>query len=144
MIQKLLLTFFVSLSYLSFSGPDAVCETWWTPEKDAKIRFYKAKNGFIYGKIEWLQTPNNEDGTPVLDLKNPDPEKRTQPKLGLVIFKKMEYTAENKWTGGTVYDSRTGKTYNCELSITEDGLLEVRGYIGSPLLGQSKYFTPVK
>lgn len=43
--------------------------------------------------------------------------------------------------GGTIYDPRNGKTYECEVTLEYDGTLEVRGYVGLPLYGKTVVWT---
>jgi uncharacterized protein (DUF2147 family) len=44
-----------------------------------------------------------------------------------------------RYTGGEILDPDDGKTYRCTVTMIEGGKkLEVRGYIGIPLLGRSQ------
>jgi uncharacterized protein (DUF2147 family) len=44
-----------------------------------------------------------------------------------------------EWTGGAVLDPKNGKIYNAKLKLIDGGRkLEVRGYIGMPLLGRTE------
>jgi len=43
------------------------------------------------------------------------------------------------WEGGTILDPNNGKTYRSQLRVVDGGKkIEVRGYIGIPLLGRSQ------
>ena len=46
-----------------------------------------------------------------------------------------------KWDGGTIYNARDGKTYTALMKLKKNGILEVRGYVGMPMLGKSTFFT---
>ena len=74
---------------------------------------------------------------PLLDTDNPDPELRGRPLLG------MEWTENYRKKGrqwrGQLYDPRSGAWYKSHLSVV-DSELNIRGYIGMPMLGQTRTF----
>ena len=72
------------------------------------------------------------------DDQNPEPAKRNRPLVGISILSEYEYK-KGLWRG-KIYDPDTGKTYKSRISLTPDGRLKIRGYIGSPVFGQSAYF----
>jgi hypothetical protein len=41
------------------------------------------------------------------------------------------------WTGGTIYDPLSGRTYAARLALDGDDRLEIRGYVGLPVLGRT-------
>ena len=114
---------------------------WDTPKKDGKVKMYKAKSGKLCGKLSWMEEPNNNDGTPKLDVNNPNESLRDKPVLNVVLFKHFVYKGDNTWEDGTVYDPQNGKTYSCILKLKDDNSLEVRGFIGFSLLGRTETFT---
>jgi uncharacterized protein (DUF2147 family) len=132
---------------------NTIIGTWETTNKRGKkvhIETYKLKNKY-YGKISWLEEPlfpaDDREGManqPKIDRRNPDPEKRTLPVLGLVLLKDFEYNGDNKWQGGTIYDPENGKTYKCKMTLTDNGILKIRGYIGISLLGRTTEWTRFK
>lgn len=75
------------------------------------------------------------------DDKNPDPALRTRPLLGATILHDFHYDGGGKWSGGLIYDPDNGKTYRCQLTLKDADTLEVRGYIGTPLLGRTETWT---
>ena len=54
----------------------------------------------------------------------------------------MALDAPKHWSGGTIYDPDSGKTYKCNLELLPNGSLKVRGYIGFSLLGKNQIWTP--
>lgn len=120
---------------------DDVRGTYWTAEKTAKVRIYRAKNNKYYGKLEYIAEPNNEDGSPKLDTKNPDPRLRSRATLGLVFMKDFEWSENDKqWQNGTIYDAESGKTYDGFMSFDGDdkSILQLRGYVmGMTWLGRT-------
>ena len=129
------------------SGPDAILGTWNNEEKNAQIEIF-ACDGRYCGRIVWLKEPNYPAGsteglpaTPKLDRNNPDPQKRKDPVLGLVIVRDFQTEEENRLTNGTVYDPKNGKTYKGKITLISHGRLELRGYIGIPLIGRTTTWT---
>jgi uncharacterized protein (DUF2147 family) len=49
----------------------------------------------------------------------------------------------NEFTGGTITDPKTGKTYKCTITRSGDKL-NVRGYIGFSLIGRSQTWHKLK
>ncbi len=54
-------------------------------------------------------------------------DKKDEPVLGMRIIQGMTRSG-NDWTGGTILDPESGKTYDCKIWL-EDGDLKVRGYV---------------
>jgi uncharacterized protein (DUF2147 family) len=86
---------------------------------------------------------------------NPDPEpncdkcsddRKGKPKIGLEIIrggKKVE--AKDVWEGGKILDPNNGTDYRLILTPIEGGKkLEVRGYIGTPMLGRTQTWVRVE
>lgn len=122
--------------------------TYWTEERDAKVYVFLAKNGKYSAKTVWMKEPNNPDGTPKRDIENPNKNLRHKTRLGLVFLKYFEFDAsEKKWVNGSVYDPRSGKTYDGYLKFEGDNKneLSLRGYIsGMSWLGKTTVWTRVK
>lgn len=83
-------------------------------------------------------------GRPRVDRENPDPALRRRPILGLRLLEGLEHDGDGEWSGGTVYDPETGKTYKSKARLGEGGdVLHLRGYIGFSLLGRTTEWTRV-
>lgn len=138
---RFVLLFILSLSAktIAFAQSDAIEGLWYSEEKTAKVQIYKAKDTKFYGKIAWLKEPN-KDGKPKVDDKNPDKAKRTQPILGLMLLKGFKKDDDNEYTDGKIYDPKTGKTYDCKLTL-KGNILDIRGYVGMPAFGRTSTFS---
>jgi uncharacterized protein (DUF2147 family) len=133
-----------SLPLFAADTGDGILGNWLGETKSATIAVYKAGDLFE-GKINWLAEPTRKDGSPTVDEYNPDPAKRTQPVMGLVILKNFTYCGKNVWTDGKIYDPKNGKTYSCRMTLINDSTLHIRGYIGVTWLGRTTIWTrPVK
>lgn len=122
--------------------------TYWTAEKDAKVRVFLAKNGKYSAKTVWMKEPNNSDGTPKKDTENPNEKLRDRTRMGMVFLKSFEFNPDNKrWENGTVYDPRSGKLYDGYLRFEgeDKSTLYLRGYVaGMTWLGKTSEWTRVE
>lgn len=100
--------------------PDAILGKWEPDVQTSHIRIYRLGDSY-FGKIEWMQILNDENGEPRKDPSG-------DPLLNMVILKDFIYK-DGEWEGGTVYDPRTGKTYYCSMQLVEDDKLKIRGSI---------------
>ena len=91
-------------------------------------------------RIVALERPLDENGEVFLDTKNPDKSLRGEPLLGLELLGDYKFK-KGRWQG-KIYDPETGSLYSSRMKFA-DGKLEMRGYIGTPLLGKTKKFRPV-
>jgi uncharacterized protein (DUF2147 family) len=44
---------------------------------------------------------------------------------------------------GHIYNGENGKTYNANISLQPDGKLRLRGYVGTPMFGETQLWTRV-
>lgn len=107
-------------------------------DEDCKVKIVKTSSGTYEGRIFWIKHPTNKDGSQKKDVKNPDPNKRNTPSNQVKMLYHFRYDAkENKWVDGEIYDPVHGKYYKSKMWFEKDGLLHVRGYIGTPALGRT-------
>jgi uncharacterized protein (DUF2147 family) len=92
----------------------------------------------LCAKVVWLRSPFDENGCELRDVRNVNQRLRARPIEGLLLFEGLEQSSEdpNVWTGGTVYDPTSGRTYRCRLSVDGDRL-HLRGYLAVPILGRT-------
>jgi uncharacterized protein (DUF2147 family) len=113
----------------------AAAGRWLTEPMDGIIEIGVNAAGRLEGRIVGGNHPGR------LDEKNPDPAQRSKVLRGQLILKDMAFEGKGHWTGGTIYDPDSGKTYKCNLELLAGGSLKVRGYIGFSLLGRSQTWT---
>jgi uncharacterized protein (DUF2147 family) len=119
----------------------AILGTWLNEERAAKIEIYQ-QGGKFFGKIVWLKEPY-ENGRPKTDNQNPDKARHSDPIIGLVMMKNFVFDGKSTWHDGTIYDARSGKTYDCYLILQADNMLKVRGYVGVSWIGKTNIWTKV-
>lgn len=133
-MKKRLLTFGISLfSLMSFAQIEGKWKTIDDETKQAKsvIEIYKKSDGKYYGKVsKLLIKPADPNCSACKD------DRKGKPILGMEVVRGLKKDGD-EFTGGTITDPKTGKTYKC--TITKNGnQLEVRGYMGVSLLGRTQ------
>jgi len=91
-------------------------------------------DGELTGSIERILDPGRADAV----CEACEDELKDKPIVGMTIIRDMRF-ADDQFEGGTILDPNNGKFYNAIIWLNEDGQkLNVRGYIGLPLLGRSQ------
>jgi len=116
---------------------DRITGIWFNGEKTSKIEISQTKSGAFVGKIIWLKEPNDENGNPKTDHKNPDNELRSRPLIDLQILSGLKADGKNKYSGGKIYDPKSGKTYSAKAELTNNNTLALRSFIGIALAGRT-------
>ncbi|MEM7365086.1 MAG: DUF2147 domain-containing protein [Pseudomonadota bacterium] len=115
--------------------PDSLIGRFSFPEQPGLVEFYK-KDGTYFGKI--VDLPNPE----ATDANNQDESMRERRLVGVDMFTDLTFNASSgRWEDGTLYDARSGRTYRCRVWFEKGSDdLSVRGFIGTPLMGQTQVF----
>lgn len=139
-MQKLVLILFLSIYWFSGMAQEAdkIIGIWWNDEKTSKIEVEKEDGKYI-GTIIYVSPERYKDGAPPKDDKNPDLKLRDRSVEGIQILNGFEYDAKNKeWKNGTIYDPKSGKTYDCYSWLESDDVLKLKGFVaGIRMLGRS-------
>lgn len=125
--------------------PDAIVGTWLVEDKSGKIQIYRCGQKYC-GKTVWIKpTADHPDPKNKLDVHNPDPQKRGQKLWGKTVLWGLSYDSDDdRWEDGSIYDSRRGKVYRCQVSMKESGKLHLRGFVGISLIGATTTWTRVQ
>lgn len=100
--------------------------------------------GVLTGRIEKSLAENSE---PSAVCSKCTDERKDQPLIGMALIRnvKAKEGDPTMWDGGDITDPDNGKVYKVRLKPVEDGKkLEVRGYIGAPLLGRTQTWIRVE
>ena len=131
------------LSVAWAQDPDAITGQWQSGHGSGRMQIYK-KGDKYFGKLTWLKEPNDEHGKPKRDIHNPDEQLTNRPILGLEILKDLEYKSDGFWSGGSVYNPKTGRNYNCQVKIRDLNKMDFRAFWGINLIGKTETWTRVK
>ena len=67
-----------------------------------------------------------------------------QAKIGMPLIWGFKATSDpGTFESGQIYNGENGKTYSANISLQADGKLRLRGYVGSPMLGETQLWTRV-
>jgi uncharacterized protein (DUF2147 family) len=113
-----------------------------TKQEKSLVRITEA-GGVVSAKIEKLLDPSKQ-GTKCDKCSD---DRKDQPVLGMTIIKNVKQNADDKalWDGGEILDPNNGKTYKVRLKPVDGGkAMEVRGYVGAPLLGRTQTWVRVE
>jgi uncharacterized protein (DUF2147 family) len=113
-----------------------------TGTERAQIRITD-NSGVLSGRIEKLLAADaKQDG--VCDKCEDD--RKGQPMLGLEVVRGVKKSDDaNLWDGGTILDAKEGKVYKVRMEPIDGGQkMEVRGYVGLPLLGRTQTWIRVE
>ncbi len=114
---------------------------WKTIDDDGKTEKSTVRitvvSGVFTGKVEHITDPAKADEKCV----KCEDERKDQPIVGMTIINDVKQDPEDTalWDGGRILDPSNGRTYKVRLKVIEGGKkLEVRGYIGSPMIGRTQ------
>lgn len=122
---------------------DAIVGLWNTEDDKSVVQIEKVEEAYS-GSILKINKPTYPDDDPKgragkvrVDEENPDKALRSRPLAGVELLRGFTFNGDDEWTGGTIYDPESGKTYKCKLKLTDENTLKVRGYVGVSLLGRT-------
>jgi uncharacterized protein (DUF2147 family) len=113
-----------------------------TKTERAQIRITEA-GGVFSGKIEKLLAA---DAKPDALCDKCTDDRKDKPMVGLEVLRGVKKAdGDNTWEGGTILDAAEGKIYKVRLQTADGGKkLEVRGYVGMPMLGRTQTWIRVE
>lgn len=123
--KKVTLLFLFTLLF-GFANGQSFTGTWMTACGGSYIKVYEDDNGLYQGTIVWIR--------------DKDPEE--QKLLGTMILNDFKMSKKN--FKGTVYDPTKKNSYKCTITIKGEDTLDLRGYVGIPLLGRTEKWIRVK
>jgi uncharacterized protein (DUF2147 family) len=97
------------------------------------------RSGVLVGKIERLVLAPGANSAPRCTKCADD--RKDQPVIGMIIIDGLRRADASvpEWTGGQILDPSSGTLYRAKVKLIEDGKrLEVRGFIGAPILGRTQ------
>lgn len=118
--------------------PDELLGRYWLPKRNGQIAIYRSDDAY-HGRVVCCEVPDQ------LDVRNADPELRNR-RFVIDMLKGFDYdTSEARWHGGTIYDARSGKTYDARLWFEgrDRRVLFARGFVGTPFFGRTERFERV-
>ncbi|PIM55283.1 hypothetical protein CS062_00175 [Roseateles chitinivorans] len=113
-----------------------------TKQERSTVRISEV-GGVLTGKIEKITDPAKQ----AAKCDECTDERKGQPILGLTILRNVKKNGNDAelWDGGDILDPGNGKVYRVRLRPIDGGKkLEVRGFVGMPLLGRTQTWIRVE
>ena len=129
-----------------------VTGTWLTQSGVAQVKIAPCadpKAGALCGTIVGLINPKGPNGQvvapeTVTDYRNRDPALRSRKMLGMPLIWGFKAGSDpNTFEDGKIYSGENGKVYSANISLQPDGKLRLRGFVGSPMFGETQLWTRV-
>jgi uncharacterized protein (DUF2147 family) len=121
---------------------DVIVGIWEADDGTVKLNMYKAGLEFQARMLYGNEIVKADNVTFKNDAKNPDPALRSRSLKNIVIITGLRW-ADDEWSGGSIYDASSGRTYNCKATM-KDGKMYLRGYLGISMMGQTRAFHRVR
>ncbi len=112
-----------------------------TKQEKSYVRIVES-GGVLTGRIERLLDPAKQDSK----CDKCTDERKDKPVIGMTILSGVRKNEDGTlWDGGTILDPNNGKVYKVRLTPKDGGkALDVRGYVGAPLLGRTQTWIRVE
>ena len=135
-------------SGLAAAQADSPTGLWKTVDDNTKkekslVRIVES-GGVYTGKVEKVIDPDSPKDAVCKDCTD---DRKDKPVVGMTIIRNMKPSAEDKavFEGGDILDPNNGKVYSAKLTLVDGGKkLDVRGYIGMPMLGRTQTWQRVE
>ena len=128
MVRKLPVAIAVLLALALACGPASAQSAedafglWLNPEDGSNIEFYKCGGDGLCARIAKVADGQQTDD------KNPDPARRSQPIVGLVIMENAKKSGASKWAG-TLYNRENGKSYSGSITVKSKDAVDLSGCV---------------
>ncbi|UIR55654.1 DUF2147 domain-containing protein [Sphingobacterium sp. SRCM116780] len=136
-MKKMIMTLMMLFTSLAiFAQSDPIIGKWQNPSGEGRIEIYK-KGDKYFGRLYWLKEPNDAQGHPKKDTKNPEKSLQSRQTQGLEILTNFSKDGD-VFSDGKIYDPKSGKTYSCKMTLQGNNKLDIRGYVGVSLFGRTE------
>ena len=102
------------------------------------------ESGGVYtGRVEKVIDPDSPKDAVCKDCTD---DRKDKPVVGMTIIRNMKASGDKDvFEGGDILDPNNGKVYSAKLTLVDGGKkLDVRGYIGMPMLGRTQTWQRVE
>ncbi|MDQ9022629.1 DUF2147 domain-containing protein [Acinetobacter sichuanensis] len=139
-MQKILGSIALFMVCMQSYARDPLADTSWktiddkTQKTMSIVKFKENNNGTLSASIQKVFDPTQAQSCTKCLGKY-----QNQPLIGVNIISNLKSTSHHKYTGGSITDPQTGKTYKFNAHLSENGqILKGRGFIGVSALGRSQ------
>ena len=122
------------------TDPSGVTGLWLSAKEKVVIELYPCGDE-LCGDIVWLAKPFRKSGEFKRDKKNPDPSLRDRGWCGIQVINGLEANGKDGWENGKFYYPKMGRSFDLDIELKSDDAIEIRAYLGIPLLGKAETWT---
>jgi uncharacterized protein (DUF2147 family) len=139
--RSILIAFALVLATAAYAANESPVGTWTqvddtTGKPKSIIEITEQPDGTLQGVVKQVYFSDQGTTHPVCD--KCEGNLHNKPVVGMTIMWGVKQDGD-RWSGGQILDPHNGKTYKVKLTLTDDGQkLDVRGYIGMPMLGRTQ------
>jgi len=140
-LKKAAVAFVLATASVLAMAQNTPAGLWRTIDDDGKTEKSTVRitvtNGVYTGKVEHITDPAKANEKCV----KCEDDRKDQPIVGMTIINdvKQDPEEEGLFDGGRILDPNNGRTYKVRLKPVDGGKkLDVRGYIGSPMIGRTQ------
>ncbi|WP_249157578.1 DUF2147 domain-containing protein [Bradyrhizobium sp. KB893862 SZCCT0404] len=119
-------------------APDAIVGIWEADDGTVKLDMFRSGAEFQARMLYGNEIVEADKVTFKKDARNPDAALRSRSLKNIVFITGLRWE-DGEWSGGSIYDASSGRTYNCKATV-KDGKMHLRGYLGLPAMGQTRTF----
>ena len=107
-----------------------------TKKEKSLVRIVES-GGVYTGRVEKVIDPDSPKDAVCKDCTD---DRKDKPVVGMTIIRNMKASGDKDvFEGGDILDPNNGKVYSAKLTLVDGGKkLDVRGYIGMPMLGRTQ------
>ena len=113
-----------------------------TKKEKSLVRIVES-GGVYTRKVEKIIDPDSPKDAVCKDCTD---DRKDKPVVGMTIIRNMKASGDKDvFEGGDILDPNNGKVYSAKLTLVDGGKkLDVRGYVGTPLLGRTQTWQRVE
>ncbi len=125
------------ISFLAFTVPlllwgqsqgDDIVGVWLNEKKEAVVKIYKEGQEY-HGKIIDIRGEHADKKATLKDVNNPQPELRVRPLIDMPLLENLTFK-DGEYQGGTAYNPRMGRYFDCKAWLISGNIMKIRGYWG--------------
>ncbi|WP_421698587.1 DUF2147 domain-containing protein [Ancylobacter sp.] len=125
------------------AAPEQIIGVWEAENGAIKLEMFDAGGSYAARMLYGRQLMEADGTTFKKDTLNPDPALRGRSLEGIVFVTNLTWDAQDRrWEGGNFYSGLTGRTMSVQAELVGE-TMQVRAYMGAPLLGQTITFRRV-
>ena len=116
---------------------------WNSEDGSFRLKMFYAGGSYAGRMLYGRRVMEADDRRLKRDIHIPDPALRSRSLQNAVVLKDLKrYGGNRRWEGGILYDGSFRRTYSARDRL-KNGRLEMRGYMGSPMLGRTVTFNRI-